>query len=110
MQETNTVRPEPGIATDRELSVAVSEASGAIPDHYLDKRPGEQAVYAERLSPDSYGVDEWSEIIKVQLKGNDGYVKTQVINALMDSDASVHLRDLEQGHSQITLYPTNQAE
>jgi len=97
-----TGRPEPGIATDKELKDARDKLRDALGDDIVDR------VHAQRFD---YGSDRGNEIIEVWLTDKMQATKETVINDALTSDAPVRLRDLEQGSKfLLTFYPTNQAE
>jgi len=99
-----TARPEPGIATDEELETAADALWDAIED------TGAYTVDCDRFDP---VLDEdGSEVITVHMEedSRDEWGKTEVINAALQSDAPVKLRNYNGGNSFLTFYPTNQDE
>lgn len=99
---TDTTRPEPGIATDEELETAADELWGAIEDTSATR------VWCDRF--DAIVGGDGSEVINVEFDGGS-YSKAQVINAALQSDAPVKLRDCGGDPGAIvSFYPTNQAE
>jgi len=98
----NTARPEPGIATDEELSEAVNALRDALGEDIVDR------VHAQRFD---YGSDRANEIIEVWLTDAMQATKETVLNDALKSDAPVRLRDLEDGGEHLlTFYPSNQKE
>jgi len=96
----NTARPEPGIATDKELSEAVDALRDALGEDIVDR------VHAQRFD---YGSDKGNEVIEVWLADAMQATKETVINDALKSDVPVRLRDLESGVNYLlTFYPTNQ--
>ena len=96
----STYRPEPGIATDEEYTAAVEGLKEALAD---------LEVTVEGLR-DTPGNDRWSEVIRVSGIGGYPATKTTVVNDALLSDAPVRVRDLHGESSEVTFYPTNQAE
>jgi len=100
----STTRPEDGIATDKELETAADALWDAIED------TGAFTVECDRFDPilDKAG----SEVMTVHMEEGhrDEYSKTRVINAALQSDAPVKLRNYEPNNTFLTFYPTNQGE
>jgi hypothetical protein len=105
-----TARPEPGIATDKELETAADALWDAIEDTYA------YTVDCDRFDPalcdrfDPVLESPGSEVITVHMEeGHRGeYAKTQVINAALQSEAPIKLHNHHEEHSYVTFYPTNQ--
>jgi len=96
----NETRPEPGIATDKELNEAVEALREALREDIVDR------VHAQRFD---YGSGRGNEIIEVWLTDAMQATKETVINDALKSGAPVRLRDLEEGTTYLlTFYPTNQ--
>jgi len=95
-----TARPEPGIATDKELTEAVDALRDALGEDIVDR------VHAQR---NDFGSDEGNEVIEVWLTDAMQATKETVINDALKSNAPVRLRKLEQGKTHLlTFYPQNQ--